>query len=93
MVITDTGQILAAATVEHLATLCMLLKCVAADADFRREADKLLAEIPAGEHKHCAEIVREDWRTDDILKQCIGQTTLIDRYAWLLERLHRECGL
>lgn len=75
------------ATIEHLATICMALKCYAADEDFKREADKLLTEIPAGERERCIEIVREDWRTDDVLKQCIDQTTLIDRYGWLLERL------
>ena len=87
VVVTDDGKIIRATTVEHLSTICMSLKCYAADADFQREADKRLAEIPAGEREQCAKIVHEDWRTDDILKQCIGTTTLIDRYRWLLGRL------
>lgn len=75
------------ATIEHLATICMAIKCYAADADFRREAETLLAEIPAAECERCIEIVREDQRTGDVLTQCIDQTTLNDRYTWLLERL------
>ena len=87
VVVTDDGKIIRAATIERLATICMALKCYADDADFEREADKRLAEIPAGEREQCAKIVHEDWRTDDILKQCIDQTMLIDRYGWLLGRL------
>lgn len=83
----ETLPAIAAATAEHLATVCMALKCYADEADFQRETDTRLAEIPAGEREHCAAIVREDWRMDDILKQCIDQATLIERYDWLLGRL------
>lgn len=83
----ETRPVIAAATVEYLTTVCMALKCYADDADFQREADKRLVEIPAGEREHFAAIVRDDWRMDDILKQCIDQATLIDRYGWLLGRL------
>lgn len=78
---------IATGTIEHLATICMALKCYADDTDFQREANKRLAEIPTSEREQCAAIVQEDWRTDDMLKQCIDQTTLIDRYGWLLGRL------
>lgn len=74
-------------TFERLATICMLLKCVEADAHFQREAGLLLAEIPPDERVHCEVIVREDWRTDDVLKQCIDETRRIDRYHWLIGEL------
>lgn len=83
----ETLPAIAVATVEHLATMCMALKSYANDADFQRETDKRLAAIPAGERGQCAEIVREDRRMDDVLKQCIDQTTLSERYTWLLDRL------